>query len=431
MSTFYIKGDFISADQQDALTERPDCFLKVENGRIGGFREQPAKGFPVLDYTDHLIIPSFTDIHVHAAQYPNLGLGMDMPLLPWLNTYTFPLESKFSDPNYAKLVYPRFIHALWEVGSLRSCIFASTHRESTEILMDLLIESGLAAFVGKVNMNRNSPDGLCETLEGSLSETRKWLTRYAKVSDKIKPILTPRFVPSVTAELMDGLAELSREFDVPIQSHLNENEAEIAWVKELHPEADNYLNVYSRHDLIKTNATIMAHCIYNEAEEVSEFASEGIFVAHCPTSNLNMASGMMPAAKLLRSRSIHMAMGSDIAGGNTLFMPQCITAAMQMSNMLYVLTKEDKPLSLAEAFWMATRGSGKFFGQCGDFTVGSSCDLLVIDDQTPRQIKEMTLTDRLSQFVFAGDKTQIKLRMLEGRELVEPSQRFEEKIHNT
>lgn len=427
MDAFYIKGDFISADRPDKLNERPDCFLRVENGRIEGFYDKPQAGFPVLDYTDKLIIPSFTDIHVHAAQYPNLGLGMDMPLLPWLNTYTFPLEAKFADPNYAKIVYPRFIHDLWENGSLRSCIYASTHRESTEILMDLLIDSGLAAYVGKVNMNRNSPDGLCETLEDSLNETRLWLSHYAKASLLIKPIITPRFVPSVTPELMDGLAQLSLEFDVPIQSHLNENEAEIAWVKELHPEADNYLNVYARHELIKNNATIMAHCIYNEAGEVDQFASDGIFVAHCPTSNLNMASGMMPAAKLLRSGKINMALGSDIAGGNTLSMPRCITAAMQVSNMLFVLTKEDKPLSLAEAFWMATRGSGKFFGNAGDFTVGASCDLLVIDDSEPRLMKEMTLPDRLSRFIFAGDKTEIKVRMLEGKELPEPPKEYQEK----
>lgn len=427
MNAFYIKGDFISADQPDQLTERPNSYLRVENGHIAGFFDKAEAGLPVLDYTGKLIIPSFTDIHVHAAQYPNLGLGMDMTLLPWLNTYTFPLESKYADPDYAKLVYPRFVHDLWENGSLRSCIYASIHRASTEILMDLLMEAGLSAFVGKVNMNRNSPDGLRETLEDSLAETRLWLSRYAKVSPLVKPILTPRFVPSVTSELMVGLGELAREFDVPIQSHLNENEAEIAWVKELHPEADNYLDVYSQHDLIQENTTIMAHCIYNEAEEVQQFADDGIFVAHCPTSNLNMASGMMPAAKLLRSGKVNMAMGTDIAGGNTLSMPRCIVAAMQVSNMVYVQDKADMPLSLAEAFWMGTRGSGKFFGNTGDFSQGAACDLLVIDDAEALILKPMTLSDRLSRFIFAGDKAEIRVRMLEGRVLPEPPKVYVEK----
>lgn len=426
MSTFYIKGDFVSADRPDQLTERLDTYMKVVDGRIEGFYDEAEPGTELLDYTDRLIIPAFTDIHVHAGQYPNLGLGMDMPLLPWLNTYTFPLEAKFSDPSYARLVYPRFIHDLWENGSLRSCIYATIHRESTEILMDLLITSGLSAYVGKVNMNRNAPESLRETLEESLAETRTWLERYAGASHLVKPILTPRFVPSVTSELMQGLGDLSREFDVPIQSHLNENQAEVAWVRELHPEAEHYLDVYTRHELIKDNATIMAHCIYNEESEITQFTEDGIFVAHCPTSNLNMASGMMPAAGLLRSGKINLAIGTDIAGGNTLSMPRCIMAAMQVSNMLYVLDGKDEPLSLAEAFWMGTRGGGKFFGDTGDFRPGSLCDLLVIDDTWPRQLKAMTPADRLSRFIFAGDKREIMVRMLEGRVLPEPAMSYTE-----
>ncbi len=424
MKTFYIKGDFISAQHKNHLTEHPDCYLKAEDGRIAGFYNEPQADCEILDYTGHLIIPSFTDLHVHASQYPNLGLGMDMPLLPWLNTYTFPLESKYQDPDYAKLVYPRFIHDLWENGSLRSCIYATTHRESTEILMDLLIKSGLSAFVGKVNMDRHSPDGLRETLAESLSETRQWLANYGRLSDKVKPILTPRFVPSVTSELMAGLGELAKEFQVPIQSHLNENQAEIEWVRELHPEADNYLDVYSRHDLIKPNSTIMAHSIYNDDSEILKFSQDGIFLAHCPTSNLNMASGMMRTAKLLRSGNINLAIGTDISGGNTLSMPHCITAAMQVSNMVSVTYREDEPLSLAEAFWMGTRGGGEFFGNTGDFSSGASCDLLVIDDSEARLLKSMSISDRLSRFIFAGDKNEIILRMLEGSVIPEPPKEY-------
>ncbi|MFB0957409.1 MAG: amidohydrolase family protein [Clostridiaceae bacterium] len=420
MKTFYIKGDFIHADRPDHLSEQPDCCLLVREGRCAGFFAQSEAGIPVRDYSGSLIIPAFTDLHVHAAQFPNMGLGMDMPLLPWLERYTFPLEAAYQDPEYANLVYSRFVRELWRNGSLRSCVYSTVHQEATAILMDLFLESGLAAFVGKINMDRNAPEALTETTEESLAETRRWLEQYAGVSPKVKPIITPRFVPSVTEALMDGLGELAREFNVPVQSHLNENRDEVEWVKQLHPESDNYLDVYGDHGLIRDQATIMAHCIHNVPEEVARFARDEVFVAHCPTANLNMSSGIMPAARLLRQGNIHLALGTDVAGGNTLSIPRVMVAAMQSSNVLFSQDPAQTPLSLAEAFWMGTRGGGKFFGDCGDFREGSSCDLLVIDDSAARRIKAMSLTDRLSRFVFAGDPAEIRWRMLEGEILPEP-----------
>lgn len=421
LKTFYIKGDFIYARDQDTLESLPAAYMKVRNGIIEGFHDDPESGIDVLDHSGQLIIPSFVDLHVHAAQYPNLGLGMDMPLLPWLNTYTFPLEAKFQDPQYARLVYPRFIHELWRYGSLRSCIFASLHRESTEILMDLILASGLSAYVGKVNMNRNSPETLIESTEESLSATRQWLEKYSDRTSLVRPILTPRFVPSVSSELMDGLAALAQEFDVPVQSHLNENVDEIQWVKELHPESENYFDVYHDHHLVKDNATIMAHSIYNSPEEDLVIAENGVFMVHCPTSNLNMASGMMPAAAYLRSGKVNVALGTDIAGGHTLSIPRCIVSAMQISNMLYILGKNDKPLTLSEAFWMGTRGGGKFFGEAGSFLTGAPCDLIIIDDSEILELKELSLKDRLSRYIFSGDPSEIQVRMLEGEIIPEPA----------
>lgn len=420
-TSFYIKGDFIHARDKDTLESHAGAYLKVMDGRAAGFFDRPEGGLPVMDHSGHLIIPSFVDLHVHAAQYPNLGLGMDMPLLPWLNTYTFPLEARFKDPAYARLVYPRFIHGLWRQGSLRSCIFASLHRESTEILMDFLLEAGLSAYVGKVNMNRNSPETLIETTEESLTATRQWLEKHSDRDSRVRPILTPRFVPSVSSELMDGLAALAREFGVPVQSHLNENLDEIQWVRQLHPESASYFDVYRDHDLVRDNATIMAHSIYNSPEEDLVIAESGVFMVHCPTSNLNMASGMMPAAAYLRSGKVNVALGTDIAGGHTLSIPHCIVSAMQISNMLFLLGRSDRPLTLSEAFWMGTRGGGKFFGEAGSFQPGAPCDLLVIDDSPVLQLQELTLPDRLSRFLFSGEPSEIRIRMLEGEILPEPA----------
>lgn len=420
MTSFCIKGDFIHARTKHELEEHPDAYLLVRNGIIEGFVPTPESGMEVLDYSGRLIIPAFTDLHVHASQYPNMGLGMDLPLLPWLEKYTFALEMKYAEPNYARVVYPRFVHALWKNGSLRSCIYATIHREATEILMDHLEQAGLSAYVGKVNMNRNAPEGLTETMAGAAADTRQWLQRYSEGSRRVRPIITPRFVPSVSSELMLELGQLAREFDVPIQSHLNENKDEVAWVRALHPEAANYLDVYDQHDLIRDRTTIMAHSIYNEDQEIEIFQSKGVFLAHCPTANMNMASGIMPAARFLRTDTINMALGSDVAGGHSLFIPRTMVDAMQSSNLLASLDKNESALTLAEAFWMGTRGGGVFFGSGGDFNPGASCDLLVIDDSQARILREMNLSDRLSKFIFAGDPADIQLRMLEGEILPEP-----------
>ena len=206
---FVCKGDICYSKDKNTLQTCKDGYLVCENGVSAGvFAKLPEKyqDFPLLDYTGKLILPGFTDLHVHAPQYRFRALGMDLELLEWLDTHTFPQEAKYVDTDFARKNYARFVEEMRKGPNTRGCIFGTIHRQSTEVLMELLEEAGLCAMVGKVNMDRHSPDILRETTEESAAETIQWLADVADKFPHVKPILTPRFLPSCTDELLEKLA---------------------------------------------------------------------------------------------------------------------------------------------------------------------------------------------------------------------------------
>ena len=345
-STIILKGNIL-------YTPRPSEFVAIQQGYViavdgvvvhCGESIPPAYAeHPITDYGDHLIIPGFVDTHVHAPQYCNRGLGMDKELLPWLETYTFPEEAKFSDQEYARLVYGSFVHDLWRNGTTRSILFGTVHKDSTLVLMELLQRAGLSAYVGKVNMDRNSPEFLIEDTHQSLADTREWLEASAQFGPLVKPIITPRFVPSCTSELMSGLGKLAEEYNVPVQSHLSENHGEIDWVAVLHPEAANYTDVYYEHHLMGKVPTVMAHCIHLSDVEMDRMAETQTMVSHCPYSNVNLSSGIAPIRKLFE-RKIPIGLGSDISGGHIVSMAKVLTEAIGLSKMKWVEVKHMRHL---------------------------------------------------------------------------------------
>ena len=219
----------------DELVCMEHSYIVVEDGRVAGvFRTLPERyaQLPVLDYGEHLILPGMTDLHVHAPQFAFRGLGMDMELLEWLNTYTFPEESKYKELEYADRAYGSFVNHLLHSTTTRAAIFATIHVPATELLMQKLDRAGLSCYVGKVNMNRNSPVYLREiSTNQALRDTERWLCETKEAYRTVKPILTPRFIPSCTDDLMYGLARLQAKYGVPVQSHLSENYSEIAWIR--------------------------------------------------------------------------------------------------------------------------------------------------------------------------------------------------------
>ena len=268
MSITILKGTIVSAPALGRLEITEGGFLVAEEGRIAGvFPVLPERyaGAAVEDWGDALILQSFADLHLHAPQYPMLGCGMDLPLLEWLDTYTFPAEARFADPEYARTVYRRLARELIENGTTRVCMFSSLHREATLILMEELERAGVTGYVGKVNMDRNGIPALQEGTEESKRETLRWLEECQGFRC-VKPIVTPRFTPSCTDGLMEFLGELAQERGLPIQSHLSENTSEGAWVRELHPDCEQYWETYAKYGLWNSR-TLMAHCVWSDARE--------------------------------------------------------------------------------------------------------------------------------------------------------------------
>ena len=210
-----LKGNFVYTQDFGKFKIEENKIIIIENGIIKGiYNGLPFhyKDIKVIDYKDKLIIPGFVDLHLHAPQFPNMGLGVDKELIPWLNCYTFPEESKYSDLKYAERVYRLLIKELWNVGTTRCCVFSTIHKDSTKLLFDLFNESGLGAYVGKVNMDRECPDVLIEDTIQSLKETELIAKEYINKYSLVKPIITPRFVPSCSFEMLKGLLIYNRPF---------------------------------------------------------------------------------------------------------------------------------------------------------------------------------------------------------------------------
>lgn len=416
------KGNIIDTPTKDAFRVLVNGYVVVNDEGIvvGSYESLPEQyaGKPITDFGDRLIIPGMNDLHVHAPQYRNMGLAMDLELLPWLNTYTFPEEKRFKDVRYAERIYRRFVRELWMQGTMRSAVFATVHPEATMLLADLMKEAGLGGMIGLVGMDRNCPDYLSNTTEEVVRGTRR-LAERLKGNTLVRPIVTPRFVPSCTDEMQKALGDLAQELQLPVQSHLSENMSEIAWVKELEPESRSYGDAYYRNGLFGQTPTLMAHCCYTEGHELELMRQQGVIAVHCPTSNCNLASGIAPVRTLL-DNGIKVALGTDVSGGNNMSVLRTMQYAIQVSKLIYAESKGAIPfLTLSEAFYLATKSGGSFFGKVGAFEPGYEFDALVVDDSY-LNYDHYPLLNRIERYIYLGDDRDIVYKYCRGVLLAEP-----------
>lgn len=416
---FIMKGNIIFSKDKSELNVQKNAYLVCVDGLCAGvFETLPEKyqDLPCEDYEDCLIIPGMTDLHVHAPQYSYRGLGMDMELIDWLNAHAFPEESKFTDLEYAKRAYSIFVNDLVKNTTTRACIFATLHKEATLLLMELLEDSGMKAYVGKVNMDRNSPDILREeSVEEASKITEQWILE-AERFDNVRQILTPRFIPSCSDELMREISRLQKKYELPMQSHLSENLGEIEWVKELCPDSKFYGDAYDQFELFGGECpTIMAHCVHSSEEEIALMKEKNVFVAHCPQSNTNIASGIAPI-RIYLDKDMKVGLGSDVAGGAHLSIMRAMTDAIQCSKLRWRMYDQSlKPLNFEEAFYLATKGGGEFFGKVGSFEEEYEFDAVVLDDENLPHPQELSLKERLERIVYLGDDRNVKSKYVAGR----------------
>ncbi|MDD2958748.1 MAG: amidohydrolase family protein [Lachnospiraceae bacterium] len=417
MSTIILKGNIIHTPSRTHFECIPHGYLVSENNQIQGiYTELPEqyKNIPVQDYKDRLIIPGLCDMHVHAPQFVYRGLGLDLQLMDWLNHYAFPTEARFQDLSYARIYYEAFADAMAKNGTSRAVIFGTLHAPATELLMEILEQKKIAAYVGKINMDTLSPDYLCETPEGSLAATEQWILDTKDRFHYVQPAITPRFIPTCSSEVLKGLGELASKYDLHIHSHISEDLGEMGIVRERYPQYDNDGEVYDHFGLLN-DKTVMAHFIYPTDRELELMKQRGVTIAHCPQSNGNVAAGIPPIRRML-DMGIKVGLGSDIAGGYSICILRAMADAVYLSKLKWLESKkQDSFLTIPEVFYLGTKGGGQFFGKVGSFEPGYELDAMVVDDSslgTPADC--LTLEERIERVIHLADDRNFTARYVAG-----------------
>ena len=419
MNPVILHGTIVHTPTKDVFDCHPDSYLISEDGKVTGiFQELPEKykNVPVLDYGNSLILPGLCDMHVHAPQFVYRGLGIDLQLMEWLDRYAFPTEARFADLSYARIYYEAFADALAKNGTTRAVIFGTLHAPATELLMEILEKKKIGAYVGKINMDTLSPDYLCETPEQSLADTRKWIEDTKDQFRFVKPAVTPRFIPTCSTSVLEGLGKLAQEFDLPVHSHISEDLGEISIVRDRYPQYDNDGDVYDHFGLL-TSHTVMAHFIYPTLHEMELIKERGVTIAHCPQSNGNVAAGIPPIRQML-DLGVKVGLGSDIAGGYSVSIFRAMSEAVYLSKLQWLRSeKKDSFLSVPESFYLGTKGGGQFFGKVGSFETGYELDAIVIDDRSlcvPAD--RLSTEERVERVIHLSDDRNIIARFVSGEQ---------------
>ena len=357
-------------------------------------------GVAVEHLPGRILAPGFIDLHIHFPQTDVIGSPAD-GLLPWLDNYTYPHESRFADPAYAHSVAQVFLDELARHGVTTALAFASSHPESVNALMAEAQRRGLRLIAGKVLQDRHSPDGVRDQTERSLADTEALIKAWHG-KDRLGYAITPRFAPSCTEAQLRGAGELAAKYpEVWIQSHVAENQEEIRWACELFPASRSYLSIYDDFGLMRDRA-IYAHCIHFDDEDRALMRRTGAAAAVCPTSNLFLGSGFFDYEGAQRI-GFKYGLASDVGGGtsfspfHTMLAAYCVGREGQ--------TKPGVSLSPQQLWWQHTAGAAQALGLegvIGNLQPGCEADFVVLDPQaTPLLARKTRNAENLGELLFA------------------------------
>ncbi|MEO7400617.1 MAG: guanine deaminase [Polaromonas sp.] len=359
------------------------------------FADVPTEHFP-----GRIIAPGFVDMHIHYPQIDVIGSPAE-GLLPWLENYTFPHEKRFSSPEYSAQLATFFIAELLRNGVTTALAFASSHPESVNALMAEAQKNQLRLISGKVLMDQNAPEGVRDATEQSLIDTEALINRWHGV-DRLGYAITPRFVPTCSEAQLRGAGELAARYpDVWIQSHVAENKDEIAWVRQLYPEARSYLGVYEQFGLLRPRA-VYAHCIHFDDEDRALMRSSGAAAAVCPTSNLFLGSGFFDYLGADRA-GLQYGLASDVGGGTSFSPFHTMLAAYYVGREGQ--TKPGVSLKPQQLWWQHTGGAAQALGLdgvVGNLQPGCEADFVVLNPQaTPLLARRTAQAASLDELLFA------------------------------
>ena len=333
-------------------------------------------------YGDALIMAGFVDAHAHYAQTAIIA-SWGSRLKEWLERYAFPEEMKFKDPDYADAIADRYLKLLLNHGTTTACSYCTVHSESADALFRKAESMNLRLIAGKTCMDRNAPESLLDSANESYDRSKSLLDRWHG-KGRLRYAITPRFAPTSTPEQMEILGALWSEHpDCLMQTHLSEQTEEVAWVHELFPGARDYLDVYESFGLLGPNA-VYGHAIHLRAREVSRIKEVGAALAHCPTSNTFIGSGLFDLEGLARDR-IRIGLATDTGGGSSFSMLRTMAAAYEIGQLKGVAAHPSQLL------WLATKGSADALGvpDCiGNLEPGLEADLVVLDLRSTEAIAQ-------------------------------------------
>ncbi|MQW93053.1 guanine deaminase [Acinetobacter wanghuae] len=427
VATTAVRGRFL--DIQNTVAQARDIHAQVryvedgllitQNGKIQWFgtwqegQYQLSPNTQVEHYPEQLIIPGFIDTHIHFPQTEMVGAYGEQ-LLEWLNTYTFPTEIQFKDPDYSAKIAQFFIQELLKNGTTTALVFCTVHPESVNALFEAATAQNMRLIAGKVLMDRHAPEALMDTADTAYSESKTLIEKWHGNGRNLYAI-TPRFAPTSTSEQLEKAGQLKAEYpDVYVHTHLSENKNEVAWVKELFPERQGYLDVYDHYGLTGSKS-VFAHCVHLEEDEWQCMHKTDSAIAFCPTSNLFLGSGLFPLKKAWQA-GVKVGLGTDIGAGTSFNQLQTLNEAYKVQQL-----QGDK-LSAFESLYHATIGGAKALSlddKLGNFNVGKEADFVVLDLnatalQQLRQSKTKNIEDAFFALMTLGDDRNIAATYIYG-----------------
>ncbi|WP_425052044.1 guanine deaminase [Psychromarinibacter sp. S121] len=382
-----------------ARHERRGAVL-VEDGRIAaiGPADDLRAAHPQAEITDHgdaLITAGFVDAHAHYPQTAMIA-SWGKRLIDWLNSYTFPEEMRFADADYAAEIAARYFDLTLSNGTTTVCSYCTIHPESVDAFFAEAQRRGLRALAGKTCMDRNAPEGLRDTPARAYDESKALLKTWHGV-DRLSYVITPRFSPTSTPEQLEAMGALWAEFpDCPMQTHLSEQTDEIAWVKDLFPDARDYLDTYETFGLLGGRG-LYGHAIHLEPRERDRLREVDAALIHCPTSNTFIGSGIFDMAGLMAAGQ-RVGLATDTGGGSSFSMLRTMAAAYEIGQL------NGSALHPAQLYWLATQGSARALrldDRIGNLAPGMDADLVVLDlASTPAIAQRAARADDLWEALF-------------------------------
>ncbi|WP_078059187.1 guanine deaminase [Tropicimonas marinistellae] len=389
-----------------ARYSRRGC-VHIENGRIVDVGEADAlrAAHPharIDDHGDGLILPGFVDAHAH---YPQTAIiaSWGKRLIDWLNSYTFPEEMRFADPDYAGEIAARHLDLLVSYGTTSVASFCTIHAASVTAFFEAAAARNMAVVAGRTCMDRNAPDGLRDNAKTAYDESKTLLETWHGRGRAIYAI-TPRFSPTSTPEQLEALGGLWADHpDCPMQTHLSEQTDEVEWVRELYPHRRDYLDTYESHGLLREGA-MFGHAIWLTDSERARLREHGAALVHCPTSNTFIGSGLFDTARA-EAEGLRVGLATDTGGGSSFSMLHTMASAYEIGQLT------GTALHPAQLLWLATAGSAEAMrlqARIGSLAHGSDADLVVLDlASTPaiaqRHSRAETIWEAVFPTIMMGD----------------------------